>query len=204
MNRVAIWACGLVLLGATSAPAAVLFERSLAVDRSNNVFASTRFTLSLDVTPSFLAPTSAGAMLFDVSITPADVGSVFALTGGAGVEFDAAIGRLTDGIDEILRVVFTEESTGRAEKRGFAESGFFAGMNGWPDFGGMTIEELRLRIDRFSLVPGTIPLAPGAPPQVDLGFTLQVVGQFVPEPTGAMLAAAAALALARCRQRLLR
>ena len=39
-----------------------------------------------------------------------------------------------------LRVVFAEPGTGRAEKRGFTESRFFAGSANWPRFGGATPE----------------------------------------------------------------
>ena len=99
--------------------------------------------------------------------------------------------KLTDSADDVLRVVFQELASGRAEKRGYNDRSLFATAASSPGMGGASIQELQLVIGRFSLIPPTTPLASGGSPQVDLGLTLRVIGQAVPEPAGLAWFAAA-------------
>ncbi|MCA9236331.1 MAG: hypothetical protein KDA44_12735 [Planctomycetales bacterium] len=201
MNRVGILALCLVVAAASAAPGAVLFERSITVDRSANVFTSTRFDLDLNALESFFSATPAATLFDAVEITPDDVGATFSATATSDPGFAAFVARLADSQDEILRVLFAELISGRAEQRGFPESGFFVTAGRAVDFAQATIEEIRLRVDRFSLVFDTQPLAASAGPPVDLGLTLTVLGQGVPEPAGlSLLAVAAGVSIVAARR----
>lgn len=191
MNCAKIGALGIVVAWASAAPAAVLDQRSLIVDRSANIFSTTRFDLDFDGAASFFDAAPVATLFDALEISPADVGATFTATEANDPGFADVAAWLTDARDEVLVVVFRELASGRAEKRGFNESLFFAAGGQWPQFGNAKIEEFRLTVDRFSLDFGPAPLAAGGAPQVDLHLTLTIMGRPVPEPGGLALLALA-------------
>jgi hypothetical protein len=174
---------------ATTARAAVLFERSLVVDRSANVFATSQFDLKLVFGDSFLNPSNPATLFDGVSINPSDAGKIFT-SDASDPAFAAATSRLTDGSDQFIRLTLTETASGRSEQRGWQESGFFTGAwsGGNPDLQGAPIEAFQLRIDGFTLVPDGV-----ATPPVDLRMTFSILGT-VPEPSTLALGGLAAAA----------
>jgi hypothetical protein len=185
---------------ASTARGAVLFERSLVVDRSANIFSTDVFDLEFVFSDTFFAPTSTVKLFDSLQITPASVGLVYEAASGVDPNFDAVANRMTDGLNQIVRVILTETASGRAEGRGGSESGFFQGLTPGPDFVGATIDAIRVRVDGFRLLAG----APIVVPPVELNLTLTVLGTAIPEPqslalAGVGLAAAAAMAYTRRR-----
>jgi hypothetical protein len=172
-----------------SAYAALIVERPLGVDRNQNIFTTTQFDLEIaHFGGSFSSPVN----LFKVvesGITTADANKSFTLD--SGPLFDSVVARLTDGVDEFIRIRLTERSSGRAETRGFKESGFFAGFSSLPgpDLATANINSIELRINHFLLSsapanPFAVTLLP-----VDLSMTFTVQGEVIPEPTTETLAA---------------
>jgi len=183
---------------APTARAAVLFERSLVVDRSVNIFTTTHFDLKLIFGDSFLSPSNPAKLFDGASITPADLGRTFTSNASDPV-FSTIVSRLTDGHDDFVKLMFTETSTGRAEQRGWRESGFFIGhpANDAPDLHGAVIDALKLRIDGFTLgAPGAATNALSLAPPVNVQMTFSVFGTAVPEPATAGLGALAMAAIA--------
>jgi hypothetical protein len=196
MNRI-LPACLLAaaLCLTSMAHAAVLFERSLVVDRSVNIFTTSRFDLKLVFGDSFLSPSNPAKLFEGVSLSPSDIGKVFT-SNASDTAFHTIAGRLTDGRDDYIRLMFTETATGRSEQRGWRESGFFLGYGSTddPDLKGATIDALKLRIDGFTLVSGAPAANAVSLPPVNVQMTFTVLGTAVPEPATAALGALAALA----------
>jgi MYXO-CTERM domain-containing protein len=130
-------------------------------------------------------------VVFDnLAITPASVGQTFQATLASDAKFDEAAVRLTDALNQAIRFVMTETSSGRPEKRGYAENQVLNRPVIAPDFAGKSITALELKIDGFAL-----DFSPTPPPMpVNLQFTFSVFG--VPEPGSAALALGALAMLA--------
>lgn len=185
------------------APAAAsstpLFTRSLVVDRSVNIFTTTDFSLKFVFGNSFFSPTNPVTLFDGLIITPASTGQTFLADASTDPGFADAAQRITDGLNENIRLAFTEIASGRPEQRGWSESGFFInhGSPNIPDLKGMRVDAIELRIDNFSLqfgAPATNPSGATIPP-VQLLATFSVYGQ-VPEPSSLALAGASLLAAA--------
>jgi hypothetical protein len=169
--------------------AALIVERPLGVDRNRNIFTTNQFDLEISLFGnSFTSPTNL-IKLVDSGVTTADLNKTFTLD--SGVLFDSVVDRLTDGVDEFIRVKLTERASGRAETRGFKESGFFAGFSSLPgpDLATANISSIGLRINYFLLSsapanPFAVTLLP-----VDLSMTFTVEGEVIPEPPALSLAA---------------
>lgn len=179
----------------------LLFTRSLAINRSAQIFKSEEFNLKIDLSTALTAPATQ-TLFGDVMITPASVGQKFSLQpGDAG--FAAAAQQLTDQINQAVKFVMTERSSGRAEGRGYTQSNLFSRPTAAPDFAGKIIDRVELSINHFTLVlpppDGAQPVVAGFP--VDLNFTLNVFGRAVPEPTTAALSAALLAGWAATRRR---
>lgn len=180
---------GVLLVALSTTQAALIVERPLGVDRNKNIFTTSQFDLEVVLFGnSFSSPTNP-LKVVESGITTADGNRTFTLD--AGPLFDSVVARLTDGIDEFISVKLTERSSGRAEKRGFKESGFFAGFSpvAGPDLATATINSIELRINHFLLSsapanPFAVTLLP-----VDLSMTFTVHGEVIPEPSSASLAA---------------
>lgn len=176
------------MLGET-AQAALIVERPLGVDRNKNIFTTGQFDLEIvHFGNSFSSPQNE-LKIVDSGLTTADANKTFTLDSGA--LFDSVVSRLTDGVDEFIRVKLTERSSGRAETRGFKESGFFAGFSTLPgpDLATADISSIELRINYFMLSsapanPFAVTLLP-----VDLSMTFTVQGEAIPEPSALALAA---------------
>jgi hypothetical protein len=188
---------------APAARGAVLFERSIMVDRSVNIFTTSLFDIQLALGDSFFAgPLGYPATLFEgMSITPASVGNIYEAT-PAHPGFQQVADRLTDGEDDFILFILQEAATQRQEKRGWQESKFFLGHGSTldPDLAGATIEAVKLRIDSFTLTsgsPAALALAPATPP-VQVMMTFTVMGtQNIPEPSTFVLGAAGLAMLVR-------
>jgi hypothetical protein len=100
--------------------------------------------------------------------------------------FNQVASRITDGLDQFVRLVMVESTSGRAEQRGWRESGFFLGHGTTeePDLQGAQVNAVQLRVDGFRLASSG---AASLPP-VELQLTLSVMG--VPEPSSLAQAAA--------------
>lgn len=189
MNRtvtVGLWA--VLLCAASSARGATLFERSLVVDRSVNFYTSSNFDLHFDLfNGSFFSPSNVVTLFNGLSITPASVGNVFEANAGSDAGFASSAARMTDALNQSIRMLFTESSSARSEMRGWSESGFFIGKSTpqHPDLAGATIDAIRLKVDQFTL---DFSQAPAANPPVNLLLTFTVVGTPVPEPPSLTLA----------------
>ena len=178
------------MMGALStAHAALIVERPLGVDRNKNIFTTNQFDLELVLFGnSFSSPVNP-LKLVESGVTTADANKTFTLD--SGPLFDSVVGRLTDGVDEFITVTLTERSSGRSEKRGFKESGFFAGFSSLPgpDLATANIKSIELRINYFVLSPAPAnPFAVTLLP-VDLSMTFTVQGDVIPEPASLSLAA---------------
>lgn len=195
MNR--MFRLALILAGfcacaqfAHALPAQVVFQRSLSVDRSTNIFTTNAFDVKFVLGDSFFTPTNPVSLFAGTSITPADVGKVLTAT-AIDPNFAAVSERITDSQNEFIQFLLTEHSSGRAEKRGWNERGFFIGVAtpNEPDLAGAKITSLALSIDGFTLdPPGTASAsAVGGGPPVALAMTFTVYGSPVPEPAAALL-----------------
>jgi hypothetical protein len=199
MNRT-LSACLLAAFAcfAPSARGGILFERSLVVDRSVNIFTTSQFDLEFVLGDAFFTPSNPVKLFDDVSLTPASVGNVYVANSTNNPAFQTVADRLTDGSDEYIRLVLEESASGRKEQRGWRESGFFVGHGSAldPDLAGAVIEGVQLRIDGFVLHSGSVAaLAPAGPP-VQVLMTFTVLGA-VPEPSTLALGAAGLAMLVR-------
>lgn len=168
------------VLLAHQAPAAVLFERDLLVDRSANIFATDQFDLDLVLGDSFLSPSNPVTLFDGLQISPANAGESYTADADSDVAFPIVASRLSDHRNEFIRLVFTETDSGRAEQRGWSEHAFFGNPIDHPDLAGIAIQSVDLVVQQFSLGTG------GADdPPVELQLTLTIHG--VPEPAGAAL-----------------
>jgi hypothetical protein len=179
----------------------ILYQRSILFDRSVNIFETNRFDLDVILGDSFFssAPENSVTLFDDVVITPADAGRVFESNATNEPRFAAAADRLSNAIDEYVRVKFMEQASGRADQQGWSESGFFTGLSepGKPDLSGLQITAIELKIDHFGLVFGPVPPAgtAGSAPPVQMIATLTILGA-VPEPTALTLGLAAVCGIA--------
>ena len=165
----------------------LLFERSLGVNRSVNIFSTDQFDFDIALGDHFFSPSNPVTLFDDLLIRPSDVGEVYEIVAGDPA-FEAAEQRLTDARDEFFRLILSENQPGgRVEQRGSSESGFFLGLENLPgpDLAGTTLERIRLEVQRFTLA-GDGGAASAGPP-VDLQVSISIYGQPVPEPTGLWL-----------------
>jgi hypothetical protein len=189
---------------------AVLFERSLVVDRSANIFSTTEFDLQFELHGgTALRPTDLASLLPAVQISPASAGQVFVADSSNTPDFDDVAERLSDAINENVRLLFTESSSGRVEKRGWTERGFFlkSALTEAPDLAGAVIDAILVRVDQFTLTFGGGGGAGSVvTPPVELQLTFSVLGRPVPEPAtfglvGGSLLAAVGAAYTRAQRR---
>jgi hypothetical protein len=188
-----------VLLFAPAARGAILFERSLVVDRSVNIFTTSHFDLKFVFGDSFSTPSNPVKLFDGTGITPADAPHLYT-SDMSDPAFSAVAARLTDGRDDFVKLTLSEIASGRAEQRGWRESGFFVGhgSNEIPDLKGATIEAILLRLDDFRLVSGGSSTTAVSLPPVDAQFTFTVLGTYVPEPSSLALSGGGLAALAAC------
>lgn len=184
--------CGFSMHCARGGP--LLFSKTVSINRSVNIFDTTQFDLRLAFGNKFFNPTNGVTLFEGLKVSPADVGATFDATLSNDPGFDQAAPRLTDGLNEFVKVTLTEDQpTGMAEQRGWPEKSFFNHLAPQtpPDLFGSTVSLVRLHIDKFFVLT---PPAPGGPAalstgaQFDLVLTLQIYG--VPEPTVGCLALA--------------
>lgn len=200
MNRT-LSACLLAAFAcfAPSARGGILFERSLVVDRSVNIFTTSEFDLEFIFGDAFFTPSNPVKLFDGVSLTPANVGDVYVADLARDAAFQAVADRLTDGSDQFIRLVLEESASGRKEQRGWRESGFFLGHGSTldPDLAGATIEGVQLRIDEFVLLHNSPTAFLPAGPQVEVLMTFTILGTAVPEPSTLALGAAGFAMLVR-------
>jgi len=191
MNRVlSAGILAAVMCLAPAAKGAILFERSLMVDRSVNIFTTSQFDVDLVFGDAFLAPSNPVKLFDGLSITPANVGQAYVADASSDPAFAQVAGRITDGLDHFIRLVMSETASGRAEQRGWRESGFFLahGSTEAPDLKGARIDAIELHVDGFRLASGASPASAATTAPVELLLTLSVMG--VPEPSSLAQAAA--------------
>jgi hypothetical protein len=176
-----------ILFLASPARGALLFQRSLSVDRSVNIFTTSHFDLKVVLGDSFSAPTNPVQLIQGVVFTPADAPRLFSFT-STNAGFSAVATRITDGLDQFVKLTLTETASGRSEQRGWRESGFFVGHGSTeiPDLKGAIVEEIQLRLDSFHLGSGPSPTSAALPP-VDVKMTFTVMGTVIPEPSALLL-----------------
>ncbi len=195
-------ACVLVVTTsfASTARGGILFERSLVVDRSVNIFSSSQFGLQFVFGDAFFAPTNAVKLFDNLAITPANVGDVYTSTLASDPAFQSVADRLTDGRDDFIRLILEESASGRKEQRGWRESGFFLGHGSTlaPDLAGAIVEGVQLRVDGFNLSSNGAAALVSAGPPVQVSLTFTVLGTAVPEPSTLALGALGLALLARC------
>jgi MYXO-CTERM domain-containing protein len=181
----------LIVCPCVPAGGALLSQRSVSINRDRNIFTTSNFTLEVEFGNTLFFNTNPIDVVFDnLAITPASVGQTFQATLASDAKFDEAAVRLTDALNQAIRFVMTETSSGRPEKRGYAENQVLNRPVIAPDFAGKSITALELKIDGFAL-----DFSPTPPPMpVNLQFTFSVFG--VPEPGSAALALGALAMLA--------
>lgn len=182
----------------SAARGAVLFERSLLVDRSVNIFTTDNFNLEFVFGDAFFSPSNPLKLFEGAAINPFTGATLFTL-GVNDPGFEALAERLTDAQDQFVRLIVKETASGRSEQRGWQESNFFLGhgSNLVPDLAGATVDGVQLRIDEFQLLHASpLALLP-AGPQVKLLMTFTVTGVAVPEPATWALAAIGLAAMGR-------
>ena len=182
----------------TAAEATILHQRTISINRSVNIFDTDEFDLDLTLGDSFFNPSNPLTLFDDVTITPADVGTIFELQPG-DTNFAELASRWTDGQNEFVRLIATEnQANGLSEQRGFFENMYFLGVSTpvVPDLSGEVIERVTISLDNFNLVPntGSNPASSLSGPPVDILLTVTVFGA-VPEPTGIWLLASGLVTL---------
>ena len=168
----------------------LLFERTVSINRSANIFDTNQFDLDLTLGNHPFAPSDPVTLFDDLTVTPANVGDAYDVLVGNS-SFDLAAQRLTDAKNEFIRLVLTEDQpNGLVEQRGFSESSFFLGLASptSPDLAGATLQRVRLAVDGFTLVDRVSGVsAASAGPPVNLELSIAFFGTRVPEPTGIWL-----------------
>jgi hypothetical protein len=175
---------------AQAASAAILFQRSLMVDRSINIFTTSQFDVDFVFGDAFFTPSNPVKLFDGLMLTPGSIGQMFEANASSDAGFAQVASRLTDGRDDFVRLIMSEVASGRAEQRGWRESGFFvgAGSTEVPDLLGAKIAAIQLKVDGFRLgATGASTTALSLPP-VELQLTFTVIG--VPEPSSLALSAA--------------
>ncbi|MCH8840044.1 MAG: hypothetical protein IH831_05080 [Planctomycetes bacterium] len=153
----------------------LLFQRMISVNRSVNIFDTDQFDLDLIFGDDFFVPTNDVTLFDSLVILPGNVGTTYDATPISDSAFSTVAERLTDAINEFIKVSLTEDQLdGRTEQRGWAEN-FFFGHSSPPDLAGTTVERVSLHIDDFDFSPDAF----------DLKFTVMIYG--VPEPAAAWL-----------------
>lgn len=191
---IATLALALTCCASTWARGELLFTRSLVIDRSANIFKTDEFNLKVDFSSSFTTPVT-NSLFSDTLVTPSTAPQTFEVNPG-DPEFDEVAAQLTDTLNQAMRFVMTENSSGRAEGRGYTQAQLFAKPATAPDFSGKIIDKIQLTVNQFTLVsplPGGAQAASTGKP-VQLNFAFNVFGHNVPEPSTAGLVFAAALA----------
>ncbi len=175
----------------------LLFSRVISVNRSVNIFDTNQFDLDLNFGNDFFSPTNGVTLFDDLVVTPANVGSTYDATSTSDPNFPEVAVRITDGLNQFIKVMLTENQLGGlSEQRGWPENFFFGHVAPLapPDLLGMQVDRVSLHIDSFtfsSSPPGGGPSALVAEPltsgqQFDLVFTLSVYSA-VPEPAACWL-----------------
>ena len=188
----------------------ILFTRAISVNRSVNIFDTNQFDLDLNFGNNFFTPSNGVTLFDDLVITPADVGATFDATPTSDPSFALAAERVTDSLNEFIKVSLKENQVGGlSEQRGWPENFFFGHVAPFspPDLSGMRVDRVSLHIDKFTFLtnpPSGGPAALAAQPltngqQFDLVFTLSMFT--VPEPSAAwlLLVGLAALGLKTAR-----
>ena len=168
---------------ASPTQAGLLFERTMSVNRSVNIFDTNQFDLDVTFANRFFNPTNPVTLFDSLKITPDDVGSSFSISSGDPLFADADL-RLTDDLDEQILILFTEDQpNGLTEQRGWSESFFFfdPATLATVDLAGASLESIGLRVDQFTLVTGSSLTVATGPP-VDLQMTISFFGSAIPEP----------------------
>lgn len=184
----------------------LLFEKVISVNRNPNIFDASQFDLDLGFADSLAIPTNEVKLFDDLMITTADVGNTFDATAANDPGFSQAAQRITDGLNERVKVMLTEDQVnGVSEKRGWYENSFFGHLSSQlpPDLLGAQVNRVSLHIDQFvigSSTPSSGPTALSAQPltegqQFDLVFTLQIYA--VPEPVTVLLLVAGLAGMGR-------
>jgi hypothetical protein len=166
----------------------LLFQKALNVNRGDNKFTTDHFDLDLILgDDDFFDPNNPVTLFDTLVISPADVGNTYDSTAAYDPNnFPTAAVRLTDALNEIIKIRMTEDSVGgSSQSQGGAESIFFNHPTPPepPDLAGDTVGRVSLRLDAFVFVSplsgdGVAPLNAGQPFDVD--FT--VFFYAVPEP----------------------
>lgn len=186
-----------ILAPASISQGAVLFERELEIGRSPNNFSTDQFALNFTFSNSFFTPTNPVTLFSDLTISPSHVGQTFVASASTDAAFADAVVRLTDSLNQNIRMLFAEKGGLHSQSHGFSESSFLLGQ-GAPDLVGKTIQSIALRVDKFTLdfTTTSSSTAVSSPP-VDLLLTFTVIGTVVPEP-GSLKLASGGLAIACC------
>ena len=165
----------------------LLFQQLVNINRSSNPFDTDQFDLDLNFGDDFFAPTNGATLFDDLVISPDEVGATYDATQASDPNnFATVADRVTDGLNEIIKVSLREHQVGGlAEQRGWQEDFFFGHPTppGPPDLAGNTVVRVSLRVDAFTFVSsaigsGVAPLVTGQPFDVDLTLSFYVV----PEP----------------------
>jgi len=194
-----------ILLTGNAQAGFLLFQRAINVDHNPNIFDTNQFDLDLIFGDDYFTPTN-GVTLFDsLVISPANVGSSYDATSANDPAFATVAGRITDALNEIIKVALTEDQTGGiSEQRGWAENFFFGNVAPSlpPDLAGFVIERVELHIDSFvflSKAPSGSSSTLTAEMPFDLDFTVSIYA--VPEPAAwTLLVGLTAMGFARCRR----
>jgi hypothetical protein len=138
-------------------------------------------------------------LLFNVTLTPADVGRTFRATAGTDSGFSAAAAVLTNGVNDFIGYGL-EFDDGVFSTGSQSERGLFTRLIGPPDFQSSVITAVTFRLDRLQVSADSDSRA------VDFIGRLAVEGISgaapIPEPsTILLLGTAAALAARRARAR---
>lgn len=170
-------------LGASAAPAGLLHQRTLSIDRSVNIFGSTEFDVDLELVAGSPFTSTDRVILFDSLVVAAGAaGDLHRADPGSDSAFAAAAARLTDNLDDSILLVLRENASQRSELRGLSESSFFFASPAQPDLSGKRIDAIEISIDRFSLSS-----TGGSTPPVEFFATISIYG--VPEPASAAMVA---------------
>jgi hypothetical protein len=171
----------------------LLFQRAISVNRSENIFDTDQFDLDLTFGDDFFDPNNGVTLFDDLVISPADIGSTYDATLASDPNnFPTAAARLTDAINEVIRIALTEYQVGGLpEYRGSDEELFFGHPTppGPPDLAGSTVDRVSLRLDNFVFLSsaaagGPAPVIEGQP--FDVSLTLSIYSA-IPEPTAIRL-----------------